>query len=115
MRLGDVRDINFKYRLKAFPAAVEAAEIFHRKEEKYSSYGKCGDCRYLAECYVCPMSIGRGAGENDPRRIPDFACAFNLVSLKYRARFPRMRSLADRLAGPYGTSQRTSWPRSVRK
>jgi sulfatase maturation enzyme AslB (radical SAM superfamily) len=100
MRLGDVRDINFKYRLKAFPAAVEAAEIFHHKEEKYSSYGTCGACKYLAECSVCPMSMGRTDGENDPRRIPDFSCAFNLVSLKYRARFPRMRSLADRLAGP---------------
>ena len=114
MRLGDVRDINFKYRLKAFPAAVEAAEIFHHKEEKYSSYGTCGDCRYLAECSVCPMSIGRSEGESDPRRVPDFSCAFNLVSLKYRARFPRMRSLADRLAGPRG-AQRVLWPRNLQR
>jgi hypothetical protein len=56
----------------------------------------------LAECTVCPMSMGRSDGENDPRRVPDFNCAFNLVSLKYRARFPRLRSLADRLAGPLG-------------
>jgi sulfatase maturation enzyme AslB (radical SAM superfamily) len=112
MRLGDVRDINFKYRLKAFPAAVEAAEIFDHKEEKYSSYGKCEDCRYLAECSVCPMSIGRTAGENDPNRIPDFACAFNLISLKYRARFPRMRSLAERLKGP-PASKGLSWLKSV--
>ena len=109
MRLGDVRDINFKYRLKAFPAAVEAAEIFHHKEEKYSSYGRCGDCRYLAECTVCPMSIGRGGGQNDPPRVPDFTCAFNLVSLKYRARFPKTRSLAERLAGPLGAGGRMSW------
>ena len=100
LRLGDVRDINFKGRLKAFPLAVKAAEIFDHKERKYSSYGRCGECRYLAECTVCPMSLGRTEGADDPHRIPDFMCAFNLVSLKYRSRFPRMRPLADRLAGP---------------
>jgi sulfatase maturation enzyme AslB (radical SAM superfamily) len=109
MRLGDVRDINFKYRLKAYPAAVEAAQIFHHKEEKHSSYGKCAECRYLADCSVCPMSIGRAEGQNDPHLVPDFICAFNLVSLKYRTRFPKTRSLVERLAGPFGDARRMSW------
>jgi len=96
MRLGDIRDAGFDDRLARYPSAVEAAEIFHRKEDKYSSYGRCGDCRYLADCSVCPMSLGRADGDHDPRRVPDFSCAYNLISLKYRARFPRFRSLAER-------------------
>jgi len=108
MRLGNIRDINFRSRLKAYPVAVQAAEIFDHKELKYSSYGRCGECKYLGECSVCPMSIGRVEGEDDPRRIPDFNCAYNLVSLKYRARFPRARSLSERLAGP-PDARRMSW------
>jgi len=96
MRLGDIRDPGFDDRLAKYPAAVNAAEIFDRKEDKYSSYGRCGDCKYLADCSVCPMSLGRGEGDHDPRRVPDFSCAYNLISLKYRARFPRFRSLAER-------------------
>jgi len=112
IRLGDIRDINFKYRLQAFPAAIEAAGIFTHKEQKYSSYGRCGDCRHLAECSVCPMSIGRTEGDADPRRVPDFSCAYNLIALKYRARFPRMRTLAERLAGPPAAGRRL-WPAST--
>ena len=112
MRLGNIRDINLRNRLKAYPAAVQAAEIFDHKELKYSSYGRCGECKYLGECSVCPMSIGREQGEDDPRRIPDFNCAYNLVSLKYKARFPKMRSLSDRLTGPTGAG-RLLWERSL--
>lgn len=108
LRLGDLRDINFRNRLKAFPLSVKGAEIFDHKERKYSSYGRCGECRYLAECTVCPMSLGRTEGADDPHRIPDFMCAFNLVSLKYRSRFPRMRALPDRLAGP-SLTERELW------
>jgi sulfatase maturation enzyme AslB (radical SAM superfamily) len=103
MRLGDVRSVALQDRLAVYPEAVRAAEIFHHKEEKYSSYQRCGECRYLADCVVCPMSIGREEGQNDPRRVPDFNCAYNLISLKYRARFPRQRSLAERLRGPSWT------------
>lgn len=96
MRLGHVGDSGLEERLRQYPAAVRSAEIFHHKEQKFSSYGRCGECQYLADCAICPMSIGRIEGEDDPRRIPDFNCAYNLVSLKYRAKFPRLRSLAER-------------------
>jgi len=100
MRLGDIRDAQFGERLQAYPAVARSAEIFHHKEEKYSAYGKCRECTYLIQCSICPMSIGRNENENDPRRIPDFPCAYNLVSLKYRARFPRMRTWHEILVGP---------------
>jgi uncharacterized protein len=100
MRLGDIRAPTFNNRLEAFPEIARSAEIFNRKELKYSSYGQCGECKYLQGCGVCPMSMGRVEGDDDPRKVPDFLCAYNLVSLKYRERFPRVRSLAERLAGP---------------
>ena len=104
MRLGDIRDPTFETRLRMFPDAVRSAEIFDHKEQKYSSYARCGDCKFIADCDVCPMSIGRIEGESDPRRIPDFNCAYNLVSLKYREKFPRMRPLAEAWTGPSTSS-----------
>jgi hypothetical protein len=99
MRLGDIRDPGLPKRLKALPAAAKAAGIFHRKETKYSSYGRCADCRFFATCLVCPMSVARDPDHTDPDRVPDFLCAFNQVVLKYRERFPRQPSTYDILTG----------------
>jgi sulfatase maturation enzyme AslB (radical SAM superfamily) len=97
MRMGDLRDPGFGDRLAAYPAAVRAARIFHAKEAKRSSYGRCGDCRFLDTCAVCPVSIGHQPGNDDPDRVPDFQCAYNLVSLGYRERFPVQVPLLDLL------------------
>jgi sulfatase maturation enzyme AslB (radical SAM superfamily) len=99
MRMGGVASASFRDRLSAYPAATRAAEIFDRKADKYSAYGRCGECRYLRDCAVCPVSIGHIPGNDDPRRVPDFACAFNLVSLKYRARFPHQPDRREMLLG----------------
>ena len=88
MRLGSLAAAGFEDRLRAYPAAARKAEIFHHKERKYSSYGRCGECRYLASCEICPVSIGKQAGNRDPHRIPDFLCAFSLASNEARERFP---------------------------
>ena len=45
MRMGDLRDPQLPERLAAYPAAAQAAGIFHDKQDKYSSYGRCGECR----------------------------------------------------------------------
>ena len=89
MRMGDVRDEAFPRRLALYPAAVRAAGIFHDKQDKHSSYGRCGECRFLRTCSVCPTSIGHIPGNTDPDRVPDNLCAYNLVSLAYKDRFPR--------------------------
>jgi sulfatase maturation enzyme AslB (radical SAM superfamily) len=88
LRIGDLRDPRFRERLAAFPETTVKAEIFHHKERKYSSYGKCGTCAYLDACSICPVSIGLDPRNTDPDRVPDFFCAFNQVALKYRDRFP---------------------------
>jgi hypothetical protein len=42
------------------------------------------------------MSIGHIPGNRDPNRIPDFPCAYNLVSLKYRDLFQTRIGRVDR-------------------
>ena len=88
MRLGDVRDPGLADRLRALPEAAAATGVFDRKEHKYSSYGRCATCRFLASCDVCPMAVARDPDHADPARLPDFLCAFNRVTLTYRRRFP---------------------------
>jgi sulfatase maturation enzyme AslB (radical SAM superfamily) len=99
LRMGHLADPSLESRMAAFPAAARAAGIFHGRERKYSSYGRCRDCRFMTTCGVCPVSIGHQPGNTDPDRIPDFLCAYNLVSLKYREQFPAQPGLADILCG----------------
>lgn len=99
MRMGSIHDAALPERMAGFPAATRATRIFHGKEGKYSSFARCGECRYFAECSVCPTSIGHIPGSADPNRVPDAACAFNLVTLELKARFPRQARLSERLAG----------------
>lgn len=87
MRIGDLRGPDFRQRYEGFEEATERAGLFHHKEAKHSGYGRCGDCQYLGACSICPMSIGNSPGNQDPNRIPDFACAYNLVALKHRDLF----------------------------
>jgi sulfatase maturation enzyme AslB (radical SAM superfamily) len=91
--LGDVRSSEPDGRLPMYDDAVRATRIFHDKQDKHSSYGRCADCRFLASCSVCPVSIGHQPGNDDPHRVPDLLCAFNLVTLAQRARFPVRRPL----------------------
>ena len=88
LKMGDVRDPEFWDRLAAFPELTRKAGIFHNREMKYSSYGKCGACAYSDVCSICPVSIGLDPRNTDPDRVPDFFCAFNQVALKYRNLFP---------------------------
>lgn len=88
-RLGLLTDPEFARRYAAFPRQVRRMKIVNGKENKYSSYGKCAECRFLASCSVCPTSVARIPGNRDPDRVPDFTCAFNLVALEARERFLR--------------------------
>jgi hypothetical protein len=99
LRMGDVRAPDLGECLAAYQAAARATDILTVKEEKYSSYGRCADCRFLSSCAICPVSIGQQPGNGDPRRVPDFPCAFTRTALAYRARFPRQPTVADLARG----------------
>jgi len=112
LRLGDFRSPEFPELVAAFPQRARATGIFHDKSRKYSSHGRCGDCRFLASCTICPASIGKIPGNRDPDRVPDFGCAFNLVALACREKFPRQPNPVElltgavRARGPLGELQR---------
>jgi sulfatase maturation enzyme AslB (radical SAM superfamily) len=99
LRLGEIGSPDLLRRLAGYSQALRAARIFHNKQERYSSYGRCRDCAEGATCGVCPIAIGRAADDGDIARVPDFACAFHLVMQRYRDRFPPQPGLEDRLAG----------------
>ncbi|HVN30693.1 MAG TPA: radical SAM protein [Thermoanaerobaculaceae bacterium] len=90
MALGDVNDPALRDRLRRLPRRARGLRMFTNKRAKYSSYGKCADCRFIADCHVCPASICSVPGNKDPGRVPDFICAFNQVTLAARERFDAM-------------------------
>jgi sulfatase maturation enzyme AslB (radical SAM superfamily) len=92
MRIGHVSDPGLGGSLTAYRHALEATGLFGPRDACYSSHGKCRDCTFLGYCDVCPLAIALAPGASDPVRVPDFICAYNRVSLKYRHRFPRQRS-----------------------
>lgn len=99
MKLGDLRDENLAGRLARFPETTRATGLFHAKQNKYSSYGRCGDCEYFDRCMVCPTSIGHLPGNTDPDRVPDFGCACQMIALSHQDRFPVQADTVDLLTG----------------
>jgi sulfatase maturation enzyme AslB (radical SAM superfamily) len=91
MRIGSICDPNLPGRLPAYRDALASTGLFDRRDGNYSSYGACRDCAHVRHCGVCPLSIALAPGASDPRKVPDFICAYNRVSRKYRRRFPLQR------------------------
>lgn len=69
------------------------------RRDRYSSWGLCRDCEIVDECLVCPVASANIPGNTDPRRVPDFNCAFNRIVGRYRGRFPAIAGTEDFLKG----------------
>jgi hypothetical protein len=95
LNVGDATLPDFWRRYAEIRRVIGRDRIFNHKENKYSSYGRCKDCRYFEQCAVCPASIAWDVGHTDVHRISDFLCAFNMVTLKYRDRFPVAPGMRD--------------------
>jgi uncharacterized protein len=100
VRMGHVNHAGLADSYRAFERRIRNTAIFTNRSKKYSRYGRCGDCEFLAECAVCPVSIGHAAGNTDADRMPDFLCAYNLASLAARHSFltqvaPRQKEPAN--------------------
>ena len=93
MTLGNLNGSRFWERYRSLGESAGKLEVFAPGEKKYSSYRKCRDCRYLEECYVCPVSAGYLPRNRTGKRVPDFTCAFNYTGLKYRERFRKKLGL----------------------
>jgi hypothetical protein len=97
LRLGRPTDPGFRARVTGMKAAARACGAFQHPEERYSSYGKCVECRYFGRCVPCPLAAAAERAWDDIRRVPDFTCAFNQVSLAYRDRFPAQPTVYELL------------------
>lgn len=86
LRIGRVDAPDLARRLRRFAAGVRESPLFAQRERKWSGASRCIDCSHRASCSVCPVAIAH-AGE-DPHRVPEFLCAFNRLTSKYRDRFP---------------------------
>jgi uncharacterized protein len=71
-----------------YATAVHRSKLFGSRSGGCSTYGACGDCRFVDTCWVCPVSIRRTGESPDRPTIPDHQCAFNLVALASRESFP---------------------------
>ena len=91
LRQGVVGDRHLPHDVRASTAQLAATGLFHNRPAKHSSYDRCGTCRYRRSCEICPMAIVWQPGNDDPDRIPDFACAFSRVTGEHRRRFPILR------------------------
>ncbi len=109
---GDLRDPCFLESLADYPKRVRAGRIFTDKAQKYSSYLRCEECPYLRSCVICPASITHLPGNADPHRVSDLQCAYQLVSLKYKQRFPAQVSARDVLKE---SARVTEFARTVRE
>jgi sulfatase maturation enzyme AslB (radical SAM superfamily) len=104
IRLGHIEDPELPGRLADYRRITRPVGLFDNKQHNWSSYGRCCDCKHLFDCTVCPVSIGYVRDNEDMNRVPDFVCAYNLVSLNYRERFWTRRVGAGRFRT--GGSQR---------
>jgi len=86
LRIGRLDAPDLGGRLARFRAEVRRSPLFMQRERKRTAQRRCAACRYRASCHVCPVAIAH-AGD-DPHLVPEFLCAFNRVSLKYKERFP---------------------------
>lgn len=99
VRLGDVRDPGLAARLSSLPERTASLPLLTRRAEKFSGHGVCGDCEFFADCVLCPAAISHQRGNGDPRRVPDFLCAFNRATLSARREFRSRTSTL--LSGPF--------------
>jgi len=86
LRIGRLDAPDLDARLERFRKEVRRSPLFMQRERKHTTGRRCADCRYRASCSICPVAIAHAG--TDPHLVPDFPCAFNRLSLKYRERFP---------------------------
>ena len=109
MSLGSVLEPGLGDRLAKFRRDASLLDVVSRKEEKYSSYRKCGECRFFGACVICPVSIGRAEGNSDPNRVPDYYCAFNYAALSTTDGFPVQPTVLEVIRGDRFRELRAKW------
>ena len=85
--------------LARFQTACRSTGLFHGREKKFSSWGRCLDCEFQDECRPCPVATAWIPGNADPDRIPDHLCAFNRTLAAHRLLMPPAATDLEKLRG----------------
>lgn len=85
--------------LTGFQSDCRSTGLFHDREKKYASWGRCRDCEYRDDCRPCPVATAWIPGNTDPDRIPDHLCAFNRTLAAHRRRMPAAATDLEKLRG----------------
>ncbi len=88
-RIGEVWDFDESTRGALHRYGQGDGPVFRQKDGKWSNAGSCRDCRYVSQCFVCPVSIAHLPGNTDPHRIPANQCDFNMTVGRQRELFRR--------------------------
>jgi hypothetical protein len=89
LRVGHIDDPSPEAFLRRFAERAMCSAILTHKERKHSGLARCATCRAIGACDLCPVSIGLMPENDDPDRVPDFACAFYRTAFRTRERFRR--------------------------
>jgi MoaA/NifB/PqqE/SkfB family radical SAM enzyme len=87
LAIGRIDDSGLDRRMDEFVTRAARSPLLAGRERRHSVRGRCVDCEWAATCAVCPVAAGLLAGNDDPGRVPDFACDFARAALGARARF----------------------------
>jgi sulfatase maturation enzyme AslB (radical SAM superfamily) len=87
MKLGSVRSPDLPQRIAALPEKSAPLRLMTHRQDKYTSLGRCAECKFLPECFLCPAAISHQPGNEDPDRIPDFFCAYMKAAIRARQAF----------------------------
>jgi len=87
LALGDVRHPRFLDRLAGLPVAASRLAVFADSPSRHSQLGRCSECELREDCQICPFVLCAASDDQDPCRVPDFACAFTRAALHARERF----------------------------
>ena len=98
LTIGHVGDRSLAQAFEGFALRGASSPMLTNKQEKQSGFARCGECLAIAECDLCPVSIGMMRDNEDRHRVPDFACAFQKARFRAKKRF-RSSLLAPRSTG----------------
>ncbi len=99
LEMGRVTAPALERSFREYRRRIATMDLFADRRTKHSSYGRCRECPHVVRCGVCPVSIGHVPGNDDPDRVPDFACAFYRAALAWRDRFPALPGPTEIAAG----------------
>ena len=81
--------------LAARAQELKKEPILGPKRERWSRFGTCSTCRFVADCTACPAASHLPDVRKTPQEVPPLLCAINMAFLARRERMRRAPNLTD--------------------